>query len=289
MHASSSRLSKLYAGAFVAAAMSAPAWGQSSSLTFISEPGDPIGMGQELTLTDVRTGRAGESQILLEASNAEQWFYLVLTAPAGETLKRGKYEDVVLPSVSRTLAQPGLNFYGNDGACESVEGRFEIDEIRFAAFGYVERLRAHFEQRCDGSTATLWGDVIVDNPPMPAEMKVKLRVEPQVPMDSQFGPTEAWPYIHLTCEYPTGGRVELTLEQSHGAERTITGRMFDRVLCGPTPLRIQIPISSDSGSDFRAGKATLTVEARMEDPNYSEYETDAEVVRQVTRRVRLRD
>ena len=272
-----------------AAATSVPAWGQASSLSFISEPGDPIGQGQALTLTDVETARTGESRILVEASNADQWYFLILAAAEGEILKRGKYENVVRADGSELLAQPGLSFSGNNVGCESVDGRFEIDEIRFAAFGYVERLRAHFEQRCDGSQATLWGDVIIDNPPMPSEMKVRLRMEPQAVIDTQLGFAEARTYITITCEHPTGGRIFATLEQSSGDAGIARGQMFDRSRCGPESQRLVIPISSDDLPGFRPGQATLTVEVRMEDPNYSQFETDAEVIRRVTRKIQLRE
>lgn len=42
-------------------------------------------------------------------------------------------------------------------------------------------------------------------------------------------------------------------------------------------------MTSDELHSFRPGEATLTVDVRMEDPNYADYETDAQVVRQLTR------
>lgn len=276
------------AALIVAAASPAPALAQASSLSFISEPGDPIGQGQALTLTEVETARISESHISVLASNADQWFYLILTAPEGETLKRGRYEDATVVA-SEPVAGPGLLFYGNNIACESIEGRFEIDEIRFAAFGYVERLRAHFEQRCDGSPATLWGDVIVDNPPMPDEMKLRVIVGSQAMLVDEFGTTEARPYITVACEYLAGGRVIAMLEQSLGDAGVARGQIYDQAGCSPTAQRIYLPMTSDELRSFRPGQATLTVEVRMEDPNYAEYETDAEVVRQLTRKIRLRE
>lgn len=185
-----------------------------------------------------------------------------------------------------TATQPGLEFWGNNVRCQSLQGRFEIDEIRFGAFGYVERLRAHFEQRCDGSPAALWGDVIIDNPPLPAETKLRLRVEPQVTLNTRF----AQAYIVVTCEYRTVGTYHATLEQSLGDGATVRGSTHEKVDCGPGPRRIQVErLFGNPGARFAPGQAILTVEAWMDDPNYARWETDAWVIRQVSRRVRLRE
>lgn len=266
--------------AMLATAM--PLLAQTSSLSFISEPGDAIGQGESRTFTDVQTARGNtQTQITVEVFDGDDWFVLVLSAEAGEVLRRGSYEDAERAIWTEPGTEPGLYFYGNNRTCESVEGRFEIEEIKFGAFGYVERLRANFEQRCDGATATLWGDIVVDNPPKPAEMKMRLGVVTIAPLDASG---EASVHYRLRCEYPTGGSIFATVEQSQSDGAVVQGSFETKTGCTAGYL----PISSDEGTPFQPGPATITMVARMEDPNYSEFETDAQVVRTVRRKIMLK-
>lgn len=99
------------------------------------------------------------------------------------------------------------------------------------------------------------------------------------------------PYIRITCRYNAFGRVTATLQQPVGdGDSVIRTSTRTQVGCSPTPTRVYLPIDAGNGSpgSFHPGSATLNVEARIEDPNYSEYETDAEVVRSASRHIRIR-
>lgn len=252
-----------------------------SSLAFVSEPGDPIGQGQTRSFSDVTTARQSQNQTEVIASDGTSEYRLVLRAPEGEPLRRGVYEGAVLASWDAPGDRPAMHFYGDNRGCDSVDGRFEIEQIRFGAFGYVQTLKGHFEQRCNGSGATLWGDVIVNNPRKRPAMRVLVRALPMATVTNN----ELRPYFVLACQYPTGGRVRGRLVQTLPGGEVVEDVFEDKQSCGPRPARRYLPMSADG---FRRGTAVFTIEVSMDDPNYSEYETDAAVELSDTRAIRIR-
>lgn len=249
-----------------------------SSLMFVSEPGDPIGRGKTRSFKVVTTARISEStvRVLVNDDRDAPYYELTLQAPEGQRLRPGTYVVDGTPAAS----EPRMHFGGDGRWCERVEGRFEIESIRFAAYGYVEHLRANFEQRCNGSTATLWGDVIVNNPEKPPAMRAKLRIERDAPIVDN----ETRPVLVYACEYRTGGTIRATLRQMQ-PDGSVRSESFEErgFPCGPQARRQYIPFSA-----FDPGTAQLTAEIEMDDPNYSTYEGEVTVVRRARRTVRIR-
>lgn len=250
-----------------------------SSLVFVSEPGDPIGRGKTRSFKAVSTARISENEIRVLVNNdsdAGPYYELTLRAPGEQKLRPGVYVIDGTPAAN----EPQMHFGGNNRWCDRVEGRFEIEAIRFAAYGYVEQLRANFEQRCNGKTATLWGDVIVNNPDKPPAMRAKLRIERDAPIVDN----ETRPVLVYACEYPTGGTVRATLRQRQADGRVRTESFEERGFsCGPKTTRQYIPFGA-----FDPGKAHLTAEIEMIDPNYYRDDGDPVVVRRAQRTVIVR-
>jgi hypothetical protein len=249
-----------------------------SSLSFVSEPGDPIGRGKSRTYKAVRSARITENTVRVivnEDSETAPYYELELQAAEGQKLRPGVYVVDGTPSAS----EPRMHFGGNGRWCDRVEGRFEIESIRFAAYGYVEHLKANFEQRCNGKSATLWGDVMVNNPDKPPAMRAKLRIERDAPIVNG----ETRPVLVYACEYPTGGTVRATLRQRQ-ADGSVETESFEErgFSCGPKAQRQYIPFSA-----FDPGKAELSAEIEMIDPNYYEDDGDPVVVRSAKRIVRI--
>jgi hypothetical protein len=254
---------------------------RASSLAFVSEPGDPIGQGATHSFTDATTARQSQNQILVTARDGTSEYQLVLRAPEGQPLRRGVYEAAVLASWDAPADRPAMHFYGDNRGCGTVDGRFEIEQIRFGAFGYVEKLEASFEQRCNGSGATLWGDVIVNNPRKPPAMRVLVRALPIATVTDN----ELRPRYVLACQYQTGGRVRGRLEQTLPGGEVVEESFEDKQSCGPKPAIRYLPMTADR---FRRGTAVFTIEVSMDDPNYSQYETDAAVEAADRRSIRIR-
>lgn len=250
-----------------------------SSLAFVSEPGDPIGRGKTRSFKAVTTARISENTIRVlvnEDSESAPYYELTLQAPKGQPLRPGVYKVDGTPAEN----EPRLHFGGNGRWCDRVEGRFEIESVRFGAYGYVEKLRANFEQRCNGRTATLWGDVIVGNPDKPPAMRAKLRIEGEAPIVDR----ETRPVLVYACEYRTGGTIRATLRQRQ-PDGSVRSESFEErgFPCGPKATRQYIPFSA-----FDPGTAQLTAEIEMDDPNYSTYQGEVTVVKRATRTVRIR-
>lgn len=250
-----------------------------SSLAFVSEPGDPIGRGKARSYKAVRTARVDENTVRVlvnDGSETAPYYELELRAPQGRKLRPGIYTVDGTPSAN----EPRMHFGGNGRWCDRVEGRFEIESIRFAAYGYVEQLKANFEQRCNGRSATLWGDVVVNNPDKPPAMRAKLRIERDAPIVNG----ETRPVLVYACEYPTGGTIRATLRQRR-PDGSIESESFEErgFSCGPKAIRQYIPFS-----EFNRGKAELYAEIEMIDPNYYQDDGDPVVVRRAKRTVYVR-
>lgn len=274
----------LVAGAVLLATAMSPAHAQ-SSLAFVSEPGDPIGQGATRTLANVDAGATDDYTMIHAEAISEgdaDIYTLTLRAPRGQQLRKGRYNDATARTSDRTEMRPGLSFTHNSASCTTVDGRFEITELKYGPFGYIERMRVNFEQRCNGSKATLYGDLVVRNPRKPPMMKYALTLAGKAVLD-QTDADELRPTFTLRCQYRTGGRILATVTQRQG-DQVVTDTFEDKVGCGPAATHFTLPMSART---FRPGRATFTVQAAIEDPNYSEYETDAAIPKSVSRTIFL--
>lgn len=147
-------------------------------LTFESDPGEYIGQGRTYTygLNDAQWNARFESingveyvsiQIMQPpgiASGESFWWSLDFAAPRGRRLAAGTY-DAATRFPFQPTTQPGLSFSGTGRGCNTLTGRFTITEIKLGPSNTVDRLRATFEQNCEGGSRALRGRVsIAANP-----------------------------------------------------------------------------------------------------------------------------
>lgn len=149
-----------------------------SFITFSSEPGEPIGRGQDdgvgIDTADFSAGvyfqqNALRVQVTRRTPVFEFWL-LEIAAPQGQPLRPGHYDGAVR-SVSRTGTQPGLDFSAKGSGCSFLTGSFDVIEADYGGPGTVfdsltvNRFRARFTQRCTGAAQALTGEVrILMNP-----------------------------------------------------------------------------------------------------------------------------
>lgn len=178
---------------------------QTTALFLDSQPGDPVGLGQERTLTPTEfqfVGRTviplGDSHVNIRvsdnpASPTIQWD-LRFNAPGMSSLSPGSYPVVVRSDLLTTL--PGLHVYQGDRQCDVVTGRFVIYE--FVVFAReVIRFAADFEQHCDGAAAALMGAIRIN-----ANRQSLVPFEGETRVKDFSG--DGWP--DLVWRHPTTGR-----------------------------------------------------------------------------------
>jgi hypothetical protein len=154
---------------------------QPTSVTFLSltsNPGDPIGQGfkQRAGLSDgtfsarvseLAGGRQGVNLDIQGNGNLPSWGWTIrLTMPPGQPLQPGTYDGA--RRWPGEAGQPGFELFGAGRSCDSTS-RFVISEVAVGELAFIgrnlDRLRMTFEQRCDGATGSMTGEIsIAANP-----------------------------------------------------------------------------------------------------------------------------
>jgi hypothetical protein len=126
-----------------------------------SDPGDYIGGGKSYFAggsgsVTMPTGSTTLINVTLQdASTSSQWF-VNLAAGAGSLLLPGLYDPAQrYPFQTGTAA--GLSITGNGRGCNTVSGRFSIEELGRDPTSGVTRFSATLEQHCEGGTTALRG------------------------------------------------------------------------------------------------------------------------------------
>jgi len=124
-----------------------------ASLYFKSDPGDYIGGGQEVTLTqadgDFRAEAFGDVvHVFFYGNDGVSSWNLYIAAGDGKTLHPGSYENTQRYPFNDS--GPGLDFTGNGRGCNESSGRFDLLELTYKPDGSLDRLAVDFQQSCDG-------------------------------------------------------------------------------------------------------------------------------------------
>ena len=238
-------------------------------LKFTSEPGDYIGGGQTLTFTPADTGfnsmiSTDNREIAIHLSPSSSFWSLHLAAPAGTKLVPGVYEGATRWPF-QAPPTPGLDFSGDGRGCNTLTGKFEVLEAKYAPFGYVERFHATFEQHCEGGTPALFGEVQIVNPPPPPPLTIDLTVDRKGKVQRASGSVT----IGGTIQCSQAATVQLSGTVSQRASRfvLITGSFNTSVQCSSTPTTWTARVAAQ-GAPFNAGAAQVDTTASAIDPNF---------------------
>lgn len=134
-------------------------------ITLVSEPGEYVGQGQSLQLTDADTTFAwivSTSRIRLTAVTEQLAMpaEFIFETPDGSPLRPGLHRDPFHPF----NADPsGLDISADSRGCAGPNGRFEIREL-VVADGQVTRAWIAFQQRCEQLDRYLWGEIRFNMP-----------------------------------------------------------------------------------------------------------------------------
>jgi hypothetical protein len=133
-----------------------------SSLKLQSDAGDYIGQGKTHSYTDLNStfkySRNYANGITVSINSSSSWWNLELGAPGNEQLKPGLYEGAERFAF-RSAGKPGLDFSGDGRGCNTITGKFRINEVSYDSSGVVTTLSATFEQHCEGNSPALRGEI----------------------------------------------------------------------------------------------------------------------------------
>lgn len=144
-----------------------PTAGETTFVSFNSEPGDWIGAGlsRRYTLENASIRALidfgfGHLQVDVNSRDRSEWWTLHARAASGQALFPGTYEPVTAwsPAIAST---PTLSFSGTGRGCGTLTGRFVVRSMKYGSLGEIERLHMMFFQQCSGGTAGLTGEVFV--------------------------------------------------------------------------------------------------------------------------------
>jgi hypothetical protein len=124
-----------------------------SSLTIVSDAGEPIGKGITKTYTSqsaVFAANGNGEYLTLGISTLSDTWYIILAAPRGEKMTRGSYPLAERATI-RTGRAPGLEIGGNGRTCSQVWGSFSVRQIGYDSSGNVTMLDGTMIQRCGGA------------------------------------------------------------------------------------------------------------------------------------------
>lgn len=150
-------------------------------LTYVSEPGDYIGGGEEATFTPadgtfvLNPTYANGQVVSFNTPTYSHWWSLYFGAADGQVLVAGTYENAERFAF-KSPGHPGIDFTGDGRGCNTIRGRFDLREIERDAAGTVVKLAIDFEQHCEGMGPGLFGQVRYnsDVPLSPKPLSVRL-------------------------------------------------------------------------------------------------------------------
>ena len=126
-----------------------------------SEPGEPLGGGQQVeygppdSSIAILNDAPGTFRVQVTGPSGE-WWYARFAARGSDTIVVGTYENAQRFADD---THPALDVYGQGMGCNATSGRFVISELERDATGNVTTLAASFEQHCEGGPAALFGEV----------------------------------------------------------------------------------------------------------------------------------
>ncbi len=242
------------------------------TFTMTGDVGDYITGGEtysyDASAGDQLTIRADDQlrgvSLSINAKNGD-WWSMDLKAPLGKKLAVGDYPEATRAPFSGAGA--GIDIGGNGRGCNTIKGSFVIADVAFGPHGYVERLDATFEQRCEGGDAALRGRVVIGNPPPAAPLE--FTVTPAA--DGHFSKLNGKATVHGSVVCNADATVNFTgLVTQVKKKVVIRGPLSGKVACVKGRTAEWTATADPSGTTpFQRGKVEVTGSAWAEDPNYA--------------------
>jgi hypothetical protein len=147
--------------------------------------------------------------------------------------------------------------FGEGRGCNTVTGRFNIDELTFWSNGDVRVLQATFEQHCSGAPPALFGRIRFEGP-APVTLAVSLRADGMANTKSGIATISGT----VSCSRYAVVNIEGTLAQVVAKKPSVTGSFAVSVDCTAPFVTWSATVAGDNGR-FGSGQATATVSANV--------------------------
>ncbi len=125
-----------------------------------SDSGDYVGAGRSYFYSDANAILRLSSNGLAVNMNVqgnEQWSGAFLLPRAAGTLQAGYYLDLVRTAFADPVVG-GVEWWGEGRGCNIIKGWLALDQVTLNA-GVIEAIDLRFEQRCDGGSTALHGQI----------------------------------------------------------------------------------------------------------------------------------
>jgi DNA-binding beta-propeller fold protein YncE len=142
----------------------------SGSFLYMNSQGDYVGQGREHLYTQFDSAVHGDLPIggswfsaNVTPPNSVAWWSVNIVAPSGGALALGSYIRAARAPFPPAGA-PGLSVDGDGRGCNTVNGKFDVDELSYSPRGDLLVFQATFEQHCEGNPSPLFGRIRIENP-----------------------------------------------------------------------------------------------------------------------------
>ncbi|TMC69712.1 MAG: hypothetical protein E6J13_10615 [Chloroflexi bacterium] len=227
-----------------------------------SQPHDYVGAGLEQlyrSTDSTFTGSLNEAgdyfEALVEQGGYAHYWYVDVASPPDVPLAVGSYTHVARAPF-RPAGTSGLDVSGDSRGCNTVMGRFDVDELTLWPDGSVKTIQATFEQHCEGLSAAMFGRIRFEGPP-PLQLGVALREEGFVTKKTIVANIAGT----VSCSKDASVDLSGTLTQVQAKGRMVRGSFVTQVACIAPSTQWSVGVSAETGS-FATGSATATVDAR---------------------------
>lgn len=244
---------------------------QSSTFSYVSKPGDPVGQGTSRVIKDDAYGQRvtlhGGEGVAVLAYSGDLDYSLFVRAREGKKLVPGLYTGAV--GYWEDPEKPGISFSMEGNECANSVGAFEVVEAKLGPINYVERLHLKFRHACKGAPAGSYGEVVISNPPPPPPITSRIVWDKRALLSRGGWITVTGTY---TCSKDGDIGIFTRAKQTTASGKKIVGEMEARedyeLSCDGTPRRIERVIYPENCRSFVTGPARLIYSANMYDPEF---------------------
>jgi hypothetical protein len=194
--------------------------------------------------------------------NYVHWWYVDIGAPLGQPLAVGSYIRAVR-AVSRTADQPGLDVRGDGRGCNTIKGKFDVDELSYAPSGELLVFQATFEQWCDASLTALYGRIRIENAPPIPPVTLAVTIGEGGSVNAKTGIATISGTV--SCSRAASVEVGGTLTQQVTKRLTVVGAFSTTVACSAPSVSWSATVTGEGGK-FAPGQATATLTATACEP-----------------------